>query len=405
MLVVQKYGGSSLATTELVKHVATKITQTVQQGNQVVVVVSAMGDTTDDLIARSEDLVTSPVAREMDALLATGEMQSAALMAMTLSAQGTPARSFSGWQAGIRTDGEHGKARIQSVNPEALQAALAEGIVPVVTGFQGIGPDGAVTTLGRGGSDLTAIAIAAALDADRCEIYSDVAGVFTADPRVVPLAHPLAALSYDEMLELASQGAQVLQTQAVLYARGAGVAVHARSTFDDEPGTVVRDDVRSSDGPVTAVALDSHITKMALLGVPDTPGVAAYVCEQLASSGINIDLVFQAVSHEDERADIALTIADSDRDKARGILSQVLKDLGGRQLLVDSEVAKVSAVGAGVRNHPGVAATMFRALADAEINIQMISTSEIKIACIIDRHEAQQALNRIHAAFNLEDRD
>ncbi|MCY0865738.1 MAG: aspartate kinase, partial [Sulfobacillus sp.] len=324
MLVVQKYGGSSLATTELVKHVATKITQTVQQGNQVVVVVSAMGDTTDDLIARSEDLVTSPVAREMDALLATGEMQSAALMAMTLSAQGTPARSFSGWQAGIRTDGEHGKARIQSVNPEALQAALAEGIVPVVTGFQGIGPDGAVTTLGRGGSDLTAIAIAAALDADRCEIYSDVAGVFTADPRVVPLAHPLAALSYDEMLELASQGAQVLQTQAVLYARGAGVAVHARSTFDDEPGTVVRDDVRSSDGPVTAVALDSHITKMALLGVPDTPGVAAYVCEQLASSGINIDLVFQAVSHEDERADIALTIADSDRDKARGILTQVL---------------------------------------------------------------------------------
>ncbi|AEJ41100.1 aspartate kinase [Sulfobacillus acidophilus TPY] len=405
MLVVQKYGGSSLATTELVKHVATKITQTVQQGNQVVVVVSAMGDTTDDLIARSEDLVTNPVAREMDALLATGEMQSAALMAMTLSAQGTPARSFSGWQAGIRTDGEHGKARIQAVNPEALQAALAEGIVPVVTGFQGIGPDGAVTTLGRGGSDLTAIAIAAALDADRCEIYSDVAGVFTADPRVVPLAHPLAALSYDEMLELASQGAQVLQTQAVLYARGAGVAVHARSTFDDEPGTVVRDDVRSSDGPVTAVALDSHITKMALLGVPDTPGVAAYVCEQLASSGINIDLVFQAVSHEDERADIALTIADSDRDKARGILTQVLKDLGGRQLLVDSEVAKVSAVGAGVRNHPGVAATMFRALADAEINIQMISTSEIKIACIIHRHEAQQALNRIHAAFNLEDRD
>lgn len=184
-----------------------------------------------------------------------------------------------------------------------------------------------------------------------------------------------------------------------------GWAVHARSTFDDEPGTVVRDDVRSSDGPVTAVALDSHITKMALLGVPDTPGVAAYVCEQLASSGINIDLVFQAVSHEDERADIALTIADSDRDKARGILTQVLKDLGGRQLLVDSEVAKVSAVGAGVRNHPGVAATMFRALADAEINIQMISTSEIKIACIIHRHEAQQALNRIHAAFNLEDRD
>jgi aspartate kinase len=383
------------------KHVATKITQTLDQGHQVVVVVSAMGDTTDDLIAKAEELTATKVGREMDALLATGEMQSAALMAMTLESLGVPAQSFTGWQAGMTTDGNHGNARILEVKPEALQKALAAGVVPVVTGFQGIGPDGSVTTLGRGGSDLTAIALAAALNADRCEIYSDVAGVFTADPRVVPLAHALSELSYEEMLELASQGAQVLQTQAVLYARGSGVAVHARSTFEDKPGTVVMEEVANTGGPVTAVALDTKISKIGLLGVPDAPGVAAYVCERLASEGINIDLVFQALSHENARADIALTVADHDREHAVRILEHVLKDLQGEKLVVDSNVAKVSAVGSGVRNHPGVAATMFRALADADINIQMISTSEIKISCIIERALASKALNQVHEAFHL----
>jgi aspartate kinase len=272
----------------------------------------------------------------------------------------------------------------------------------VVTGFQGISPQGFYTTLGRGGSDLTAIALASALKADSCEIYSDVAGVFTADPRVVPQAQALSALSYDEMLELASQGAQVLQTQAVLYARQSGVTVEARSTFEAKPGTRIASVATREDHPVTAVALDTHITKLGLVGVPDRPGVAALACERLAAAGINIDLVFQALSHENCRADIALTVADADRERAVAVCQETLRELGGSDLVVDGEVAKVSAVGAGVRNHVGVAATMFRALADAGINIQMISTSEIKVSCIVARQDANRALNQVHDAFGLD---
>lgn len=371
-------------------------------GHELVVVVSAMGDTTDELLERAAGLDGANSPENLDFLMMTGEMQSAALMAMALSRLGTPARALTGAQAGIQTNEDYGKARIQHVDVTMVESLLAQNITPVVTGFQGISPRGFYTTLGRGGSDLTAIALASALKADSCEIYSDVAGVFTADPRVVPQAQALSALSYDEMLELASQGAQVLQTQAVLYARQSGVTVEARSTFEAKPGTRIASVATREDHPVTAVALDTHITKLGLVGVPDRPGVAALACERLAAAGINIDLVFQALSHENYRADIALTVADADRERAVAVCQETLRELGGSDLVVDGEVAKVSAVGAGVRNHVGVAATMFRALADAGINIQMISTSEIKVSCIVARQDANRALNQVHDAFGLD---
>lgn len=383
--------------------VAERIHHAVQDnGHELVVVVSAMGDTTDELLEQAAAVDGAKSPENLDFLMMTGEMQSAALMAMALTRLGTPARALTGAQAGIHTNEDYGQARIQHVDVSLVESLLAQKVTPVVTGFQGISPNGFYTTLGRGGSDLTAIALASALKADSCEIYSDVAGVFTADPRVVPQAQALSALSYDEMLELASQGAQVLQTQAVLYARQSGVTVEARSTFEPKPGTRIASVAAKDDHPVTAVALDTHITKIGLVGVPDRPGVAALACERLAAAGINIDLVFQALSHENQRADIALTVADRDRDRAVAVCRDTLRELEGRDLVVDGDVAKVSAVGAGVRNHVGVAATMFRALADAGINIQMISTSEIKVSCIVARADASRALNQVHDAFGLD---
>ncbi len=401
MRIVEKFGGSSLKTIAYIEAVAERVKAVWEQGHQVAVVVSAMGDTTDDLLERAELLDGRQSPENLDVLVMTGEMQSAALMAMALVRHGVPARALTGAQAGICTTADYGRARIESIDPALLETLLAERVVPVVTGFQGISPEGFYTTLGRGGSDLTAIALASALGADSCEIYSDVPGVFTADPRIVPNAKALQALSYDEMLELASQGAQVLQTQAVLYARQSGVPVDARSTFETKPGTRIAGGNSLPAEPVTAVALDVHVTKIGLMGVPDRPGVAAYACDQLAQAGINIDLVFQALSHENARADIALTVADADREQAVAVCRQTLQDLGGLDLVVDGEIAKVSAVGAGVRNHVGVAATVFRALADAGINIQMISTSEIKISCIVSRADAERALNQVHNAFDL----
>lgn len=400
--IVQKFGGSSLKSMALIRAVAERIYHTVQAGNQVVVVVSAMGDTTDELVEKAQQVGGDKSPRNMDFLMMTGEMQSAALMAMQLSQLGTPSVAVTGAQAGISTNDDFGQARIRDVNPELLEHLLEQEIIPVVTGFQGVSADGLFTTLGRGGSDLTAIALASALRADSCEIYSDVAGVFTADPRVVPQAQALHSLSYDEMLELASQGAQVLQTQAVLYARQSGVTVQARSTFETQPGTRIETRVAVDEHPVTAVALDTHLTKIGLVGVPDRPGVAALACERLAQAGINIDLVFQALSHQNARADIALTVADRDRPQAVEVSQQTLRELGGSALVVDGDVAKVSVVGAGVRNHVGVAATVFRALADAGINIQMISTSEIKVSCIVARQDAHRALNQVHDAFGLD---
>lgn len=401
MRIVQKFGGSSLKNPEYIQQVAERIAAVRARGHALVIVVSAMGDTTDGLLDLAHAIQVTPEPRTLDFLLATGEMQSAALMAMALAQQGVPAVALTGAQAGVRTDSQFGQARIHQVLPEALERWVAQGVVPVVTGFQGMDGDGALTTLGRGGSDLTAIALASAIHADACEIYSDVAGVFTADPRVVADAKALRELSYDDMLELASQGAQVLQTQAVLYARQSSVTVQARSTFDDHPGTRISRDGETPMGPVTGVALDMQVAKIGLVGVPDRPGVAAFACERLAVAGINIDLVFQALTHHDRRADIALTVATRDQGRAVAVCQETLAELGGRSLLVDSDIAKVSAVGAGVRNHAGAAAGLFRAFADAGINIQMISTSEIKISCIIARADAHEALNAAHQAFDL----
>lgn len=400
MLFVQKFGGSSVATPDHIRRVAQKVKATIDEGHQVVVVVSAMGDTTDDLVALAEAVSSTRPAREMDVLLSTGEIQSTALMAMALEALGVPARSFTGRDAGILTDYDHGRARILAVHPQKVSEALAAGVTPVVAGFQGVNGRDDVTTLGRGGSDLTAIALASALKADRCEIYSDVAGVFTADPRVVPTAVPLTQLSYDEMLELASQGAQVLQTQAVDYARGKHVVIHARSTFQDAPGTVIDHHGAAGQQAVTAVALNKRIAKIGLKGVPDAPGVAAYLFEKLAKAGINIDLVIQSLSHE-QLNDIAFTVALDDAELAERLSQEALEELGGESLVVDRGVAKVSAVGSGLLGRPGVAAKLFRALADAGVNIQMIGTSEIKISCIIARDQAEKALSAIHEAFGL----
>lgn len=401
MLLVQKFGGSSVASPSHIAEVAKKIQQVVNRGDQVVVVVSAMGDSTDHLVELAESLVAIPSGREMDALLSTGELVTTALLAMVLEQLEVPARSFSGAQAGIRTSYDFGRARIQSIDPTRLRKALAVGITPIVAGFQGVTEGGDVATLGRGGSDLTAIALAGALNADRCEIYSDVPGVFTADPRIVPDAVPLSRLSYDEMLELASQGAQVLQTQAVAYAKGNQVVIHARSTFQDEPGTQIEaESVVPVKPAVTAVAINRHVAKVGLLGVPDSPGVAALLFSALAEHGINIELVIQSVSH-DKLNDIAFTIDEQDVARARPVVEQCLGMLQGQAVVIDDQVAKISAIGTGMLGQPGVAARVFQALADADINIQMIGTSEIKISCIVARQDAERGLAQIHTAFGL----
>lgn len=400
MLIVQKYGGSSLGSAGHLLNVARKVKATVDQGYQVVVVVSAMGDSTDALVGLAGQMSTVPSARELDQLLSTGETQSSALMAMALEQMGVLAKSFSGRLAGIVTTYDYGKARIEQVDPKELRKALAVGLTPVIAGFQGVTQSGDVSTLGRGGSDLTAIAVANALGADRCEIYSDVAGVFTADPRIVPSASPLDILSYDEMLELASQGAQVLQTQAVEFAKGQQVPIYARSTFSDEPGTVIAESDSMEKPAVTAVALNRHIAKLGLIGVPDAPGVAALLFGELAVQGVNVELIIQAVSHN-QLNDIAFTIEEQDVNKAEPVVTACLKKMGGQSLVIDTEVAKVSAIGSGMLGRPGVAARVFQALASGGVNIQMIGTSEIKISCIIARADAEKALAAIHDAFGL----
>ncbi len=400
MLLVQKFGGSSVATLDHMERVADKIRSVRAAGDQVVVVVSAMGDRTDELVNLAVQANPAMPAREMDVLMATGEVQSTALLAMVLQRTGITAQSFTGREAGILTDSHHRRARILAVDPARLRAALADGITPVVAGFQGVDEGGAVTTLGRGGSDLTAIALAGALKADRCEIYSDVAGVFTADPRIVPSAVPLDHLSYDEMVELASQGAQVLQTRAVEYARTNKVVIHARSTFaEDAPGTLIVEK-NQDNPPVTAVALATKVAKIGLVGVPDAPGVAAHLFSRLAEHGIDVDLVIQSLSHQ-KLNDIAFTVHLDDLPKAEPIAREVLVELKGSALIVDTDIAKVSAVGSGMLGRPGVAARVFLALADAGVNIQMIGTSEIKISCIVAAADAKRSLLAIHQAFGL----
>jgi aspartate kinase len=400
-LVVQKFGGSSVAGVDRIKAVARRVAQSVSQGARVVVVVSAMGDTTDDLLDLVQSVSDRPAAREVDMVLATGEQVSAALLALALQREGVPAESLTGWQAGIRTDDVHRKARAVDVDPERLRALIAAGVVPVVAGFQGVSAEGDITTLGRGGSDLTAVLLAAALGADACEIYSDVDGVYTADPRVVPGAKKLRAVSYEEMMELCHLGAQVLQGRAVQFAREHRVVIHARSTFSPEPGTLILEgDPMEPSQVVTGVTYDADVARICVIGVPDRPGIAFSIFQALSRHHVNVDMIVQSANRANV-TDMCFTVPRGDLALAVETAREVAREIGAETVSYDEHVAKVSIVGAGMADRPGVAALMFDALAHQKINILMISTSEIKVSCLIPDHDAHRAVRAVHEAFGL----
>lgn len=400
-LIVQKYGGTSVANAERIRNVAARIAEYYRKGHQVVVVVSARGDTTDELIALAKEISPNPPERELDMLLATGEQQSIALVAMAIRELGLPVISLTGPQVGILTDNAHTKARILEVSSDRLNAELAKGRIVIVAGFQGMTIDQEITTLGRGGSDTTAVAIAAALKADLCEIYTDVDGVYTADPRIVPEARKLPTISYDEMLEMASLGAQVLQPRAVEFAKQYGVRLHVRSSFNYHEGTIVQEGgTVEKEMVVTGVAHDRNVAKIGVFGVPDRPGIAYKLFSSLAASHINVDMIVQSAMRDD-RNDIAFTVGRDDLTKAVEVVARVSEEIGAQGYVYDDRVAKVSIVGAGMITNPGVAARMFEALAEEGINIEMISTSEIKVSCIIREEETEKAVRALHRKFGL----
>lgn len=401
-LIVQKYGGSSVADAECIKRVSARIAETRHAGHSVVVVASAMGKTTNNLIELAHDVCPSPDDREMDMLLATGEQISVALIAMALHAQGIDAVSLSGPQAGIRTDHVHTKARIMGIEPDRVRAALDKGSVVTVAGFQGLTPSGDVATLGRGASDLTAVALAAALKADLCQIYTDVDGVFTADPRIVEDARKLDEIAYDEMLELASLGAKVLQSRSVEFAKKYGVTLEVLSSFNPLPGTTVKEEVANmEDVVVRGVSIDKNQAKVTVKGVPDEPGVAARLFTQLAEANINIDVIIQNVG-EDGKADISFTVTREDLPKTRTIIQDVARAAGAKDTNFKEDICKISIVGVGMRGHSGVACKMFNTLAENSINIDMISTSEIKVSVVINESAGDLAVRAMHKAFELE---
>jgi aspartate kinase len=400
-LIVQKYGGSSVADAEKIRGVARRVVETAKADHGVVVVVSAMGKTTDGLIRLAQEVTPTPPEREMDMLLATGEQVSIALLAMAIDALGHKARSFTGEQAGIRTDAAHTRARIVGIDGDKVRRALDEGYVAIVAGFQGATDADDITTLGRGGSDLTAVALAAALRADVCEIYTDVDGVYTADPNIVPEAKKLDRISYDEMLEMASLGAKVLQSRSVEFAKKYGVPVHVRSTFKADPGTVVtREDPNMEAVVVTGVAHTRDQAKVTIRGVPDRPGIAAQVFGTVSDHGIVVDMIVQNVSR-DSLSDISFTVPRADRPTVVATLEEVAKKIGAESVTYDDRIAKVSIVGVGMRSHSGVAARMFRALSREGVNIHMISTSEIAVSCVIEDKYAELAVRALHDAFEL----
>lgn len=400
-LIVQKYGGSSVADVECIRRVAKRILKTRDAGNQVVVVVSAMGDTTDELIELAKQVNPEPDEREMDALMATGEQISSAVLTMALHALGAQAVSMTGPQAGIYTDAVHTKAKIRALKPKRLLAQLRKGRIVVVAGFQGLNPNEDVATLGRGGSDTTAVALAAAIKADRCQILKDVEGVYTANPRIVPDARKLDEIAYDEMLELASMGAEVLQSRAVEFAKNHGVTLEVMSSFVEKPGTLVREEVKNmEDIVVRGVASDKNQSKVTVKGLQDKPGVAALMFTELARKNINVDMIVQNVSEKGE-TDITFTVPRGDLTKTQRAVEALQTDLGAKAIVVDEDIAKVSIVGVGMRSHSGVAARMFEALARQKINIEMIATSEIKISVVIRKGEADKAVQVLHKAFEL----
>ncbi len=400
-LIVQKFGGSSVANPDCVRRVAERVLDARRQGNAVVVIVSAMGDTTDDLISLAHQITPNPSDREMDMLMATGEQVSVAVLAMALHARGAAAVSLTGPQAGIYTDAVHRKAKIMKINPRRILRHLRDGEIVIVAGFQGATPRDDIATLGRGGSDTTAVALAAALHADRCQIFTDVDGIYSADPRVVRNARKLDEIAYDEMLELASLGARVLMSRSVEFAKKYGVEIEVLSSFNRKPGTLVKEEVaQMEDIVVRGVSADMEQVKMTVAGVPDKPGMAARIFRELAAASINIDMIVQNTSAQG-RADISFTLHQDDERQARRVLDRVVRAVKGEQVAADADIAKVSVVGVGMRGHSGVAFRMFRKLAEQNINILMISTSEIKITVVVRKKLAERAVRALHQAFGL----
>lgn len=400
-IIVQKYGGTSVGTPERILHVARRIAATQEAGNRVVAVVSAMSGVTDNLIRLAREVSVNPAEREMDVLLATGEQTTIALTAMAINSLGKKAVSLTGAQAGIVTDGVHTKAKIANITPRQIRQYLKDDIIVIVAGFQGSTSDGSITTLGRGGSDLTAIAIASAINADKCQIYTDVDGVYTCDPRIVKTARMLPEISYDEMLEMASSGSKVMQSRSVEFAKKFGVVFEVRSSFNQNPGTTVKEENAGMENVVIrGVSVERNQAKVTIVQVPDKPGVAALIFNALAEANVVIDMIVQNVSLSGT-TDISFTLSRDELPKADRALRPVVQEIGAPQMIAQDGIAKLSVVGIGMRSHSGVAAKMFEALSDVGINIQMISTSEIKIAVILDESAVEKAANVAHEAFGL----
>ena len=402
MLIVQKYGGTSVGNPERIKNVAGRVAKYHAKGDKVVVVVSAMSGVTDSLIKLAKEIMPLPNEREMDVLLATGEQTTIALTAIALHSLGVPAVSMTGAQAGIVTDGVHTKAKIQNITPKRIHDLMNQGNVVIVAGFQGQTIEGQITTLGRGGSDLTAIALAAALKADLCQIYTDVDGVYTADPRLVPSAKKLEEISYDEMLELASLGAKVMQSRSVEFAKKFGVIFEVRSSLNENPGTIVKEETKSMEGIVVrGVSLDKNQAKVTLVSVPDKPGVAARIFKAIGDANVNVDMIVQNISHGSGKpaTDLSFTVDKPDLLKAQKVIDGLKKEIGFGEVIATDNIGKLSIVGVGMKSHTGVAGKMFETLAKEGVNIDMISTSEIKISVIVDLSKGEQAMRAVHGAF------
>lgn len=397
-LIVQKFGGSSVANADKVRIVAQIVTQTYSEGNDVVVVVSAQGDTTDDLIEKAAEINPKGSKREMDVLLTAGEQMSASLLAMAIEKLGFPVISLLGWQAGFQTSSAYGNARIKSIKTDRLRAEIGRKNIVVVAGFQGLNKYDDVTTFGRGGSDTTAVALAASLHAERCQIFTDVEGVYTADPRKIEGAKKLKEITYDEMLELATLGAQVLNNRSVEMAKKYNVEVEVLSSLKRVPGTIVKEVAKMEKMLVRGVTKDTNVTRVSIIGVPDVPGIAFKIFSKLAAKGINVDIILQSVGRDGTK-DISFTVSRDNGETVAEILSTSFEELAGKEIVTDNQVAKISVVGAGMETHPGTAAKMFEALYEIDVNIQMIATSEIKISVLIDEKDADRAVAAVHKAF------
>lgn len=399
-LIVQKFGGTSVANTERLEHVAKIVIDQKAQGNDVITVVSAQGKHTDELIAKAHEITSNPPKRELDFLMVAGEQISAALLAMMIKKMGYSAVALTGWQAGFLTDTQHGRARIRRLNTDRLNLEITKGNIVIVTGFQGMDRYDDITTFGRGGSDTSAVAIAAAMHADKCQIFTDVDGIYTADPRIVKNAQKLNAISYDEMLELATLGAQVLHNRSVEMAKKYNVRMEVLSSIDNLPGTIVKEVAKVEKMLIKGVAKDDNVARISLIGVPDIPGIAFKVFSLLSNIKVNVDIILQSIGRDNTK-DISFTVAVSDVDAAVKALDELKDTIGFNKIVTDENISKVSIVGAGMESNPGVASKMFEALFDANINIHMISTSEIKISVLIDKEFGAKAVNAIHDAFDI----